>query len=41
MKNNNVFVKLNLKNIGEIRSLIVDKGGSEEDSKERYMILCW
>ena len=38
MKNNNVFVKLNLKNIGEMRSLIVDKGGLEEDSKERYMI---
>lgn len=38
MKNNNVFVKLNLKNIGEMRSLIVDKGGLEEDSKGRYMI---
>ncbi|HEY5524438.1 MAG TPA: hypothetical protein VIK26_03765 [Clostridium sp.] len=38
MKNNNVFVKLNLKNIGEMRSLIVDKGGLEEGSKGRYMI---
>ena len=38
MKNNDVFVKLNLKNIGEIRSLIIDKGGSEEESKGRYMI---
>jgi len=38
MKNNDVFVKLNLKNIGEVRSLIVDKGGSEENSKGRYMI---
>ena len=38
MKNNDVFVKLNLKNIGEVRSLIVDKGGSEEKSNGRYMI---
>lgn len=37
MKNNDVFVKLNLKNIGEVRSLIVDKGGVEEH-KGRYMI---
>ena len=27
MKNTDVFVKLNLRNIGEVRSLIVDKGG--------------
>ncbi|PRR83256.1 hypothetical protein [Clostridium vincentii] len=38
MKNNDVFVKLNLKNIGEVRSLIVDKGGSEECNNGRYMI---
>lgn len=38
MKNTDVFVKLNLKNIGEVRSLIIDKGGVEEGSKEKYMI---
>lgn len=38
MKNTDVFVKLNLRNIGEVRSLIVDKGGVSDDSEGRYMI---
>ncbi|NLK96015.1 MAG: hypothetical protein GX275_12650 [Clostridiales bacterium] len=35
---NNIFVKLNLKNIGEVRSLIVDKGIS--DSVDDRYIMC-
>lgn len=39
MKNGDVFVKLNVKNYGEIRSLIVDKNDSEIQIKDKY-IMC-
>lgn len=39
MKNGDVFVKLNVKNYGEIRSLIVDKNDSESEIKDKY-IMC-
>ncbi|SFU60711.1 hypothetical protein SAMN04487886_10731 [Clostridium sp. DSM 8431] len=38
MYNNDVFVKLNLKNIGEVRSLIVDKGGIYTNKNGRYLM---
>ncbi|MGG7179130.1 hypothetical protein ACQPU1_16220 [Clostridium paraputrificum] len=38
MNNNDVFVKLNLKNIGEVRSLIVDKDGLVDYHKEKYLM---
>lgn len=38
MYNNDVFVKLNLKNIGEVRSLIVDKGGIYNNENGRYLM---
>ena len=37
--NNDVFVKLNLKNIGEVRSLIVDKEGMTRENEGKY-IMC-
>lgn len=39
MKNGDVFVKLNVKNYGEIRSLIVDKNDSAIQIKDKY-IMC-
>lgn len=39
MYNNDVFVKLSLKNIGEVRSLIVDKEGQYNVQKGKY-IMC-
>ncbi len=39
MYNNDVFVKLNLKNIGEVRSLIVDKKGIYDSHNGKY-IMC-
>lgn len=39
MKNGDVFVKLNVKNYGEIRSLIVDKNDSEIQINDKY-IMC-
>ena len=39
MKNGDVFVKLNVKNYGEIRSLIVDKNDSKIQIKDKY-IMC-
>lgn len=38
MNNNDVFVKLNLKNMGEVRSLIVDKEGLGKYTKGKYMM---
>lgn len=38
MNENDVFVKLNLKSIGEIRSLIVDKVGKNSYYKDKYMM---
>lgn len=38
MNRNDVFVKLNLKNIGEVRSLIVDKDGLGEYYKDKYLM---
>lgn len=35
---NDVFVKLNVKNIGEVRSLIVDKGGINNYYNEKYLM---
>ncbi len=39
MYNNDVFVKLSLKNIGEVRSLIVDKQGFYNSQDGKY-IMC-
>ena len=39
MKNGDVFVKLNVKNYGEIRSLIVDKNDSAIQITDKY-IMC-
>lgn len=38
MNENDVFVKLNLKSIGEIRSLIVDKVGKNSYYKDKYLM---
>lgn len=38
MHNNDVFVKLNLKNIGEVRSLIVDKKGFYNNHNGKYLM---
>lgn len=38
MNKNDVFVKLSLKNIGEVRSLIVDKNGFENHESGKYMM---
>lgn len=38
MYNNDVFVKLNLKNIGEVRSLIVDKKGTDSNQNGKYLM---
>lgn len=35
---NDVFVKLNVKNIGEVRSLIVDKSGINNYYNEKYLM---
>lgn len=38
MNKSDVFVKLSLKNIGEVRSLIVDKDGIESGQSGKYMM---
>lgn len=38
MNNNDVFVKLNLRNIGEIRSLIIDRDGIDNKTKDKYLM---
>lgn len=38
MKNNDIFVKLNLKNIGEVRSLIIDKNSSNDRDSNKYLM---
>lgn len=38
MYNNDVFVKLSLKNIGEVRSLIVDKKGFYNNQDGKYLM---
>ena len=39
MKNNDIFVKLNVKSIGEVRSLIIDKDNLKENDGNKY-IMC-
>lgn len=38
MDKSNVFVKINLKNIGEVRSLIVDKAGLGKYYNDKYLM---
>ena len=38
MNKNDIFVKLSLKNMGEVRSLIVDKDGLGKYTKGKYMM---
>ena len=38
MNSNDVFVKLNIKTIGEIRSLIIDKDGLKKSYDKRYLM---
>ena len=39
MKNNDIFVKLNVKSMGEVRSLIIDKDNLKEKDGNKY-IMC-
>lgn len=38
MNKNDVFVKLNLKSMGEVRSLIIDRDGLAKDSSDKYLM---
>lgn len=38
MNRSDVFVKLNVKTIGEVRSLIIDKDGLNKSYDERYLM---